>query len=48
MHALRRVLEGYGHHVTMIREARVGYVVYKDELQVIAEPFAETKKQSSP
>ena len=43
MHRLRRVLETNGYHVTMIREDRVGYVVYEDELQVVAEPFADTK-----
>jgi hypothetical protein len=42
MHRIKDVLESHGHHVTMIREDRVGYVVYEDELQVVAEPFADT------
>lgn len=42
MHHLKRVLESNGHPVTMIRETRVGYVVYEDALQVVAEPFSET------
>ena len=37
------VLEAHGYHVSMLREERVGYVVYKDEHQVIAEPFADTR-----
>jgi hypothetical protein len=27
----------------MISEARVGYVVYEDAFQVIAEPFSDTR-----
>jgi hypothetical protein len=27
----------------MLTETRVGYVVYEDDLQVVAEPFADTK-----
>jgi hypothetical protein len=37
------VLEAHGYHVSMLREERVGYVVYEDEHQVIAEPFADTR-----
>jgi hypothetical protein len=29
--------------VTMVRQARIGYVVYEDSDQVVAEPFAETR-----
>ena len=36
---LRVVLEAHGYHVSMLREERLGYVVYEDEHQVIAEPF---------
>ena len=43
MHQLRHVLESNGHVVTMIRESRVGYIVYEDSLQVVAEPFSETR-----
>lgn len=35
---LRVVLEHHGYHVSMLREERLGYVVYEDEHQVIAEP----------
>ncbi len=42
MHRLKETLESYGHPVTVIRETRVGYVVYEDDLQVVAEPFADT------
>jgi hypothetical protein len=40
---LRAVLEVYGYRVSMLREERLGYVVYEDEHQVIAEPFADTR-----
>jgi hypothetical protein len=40
---MRRVLEANGHLVHVVREDRVGYVVYRDEVQVIAEPFADTR-----
>jgi hypothetical protein len=43
MREIRLVLERYGHQVQMLTEARVGYVVYEDEYQVVAEPFAETR-----
>ena len=43
MHEIRLVLERYGHQVQMLTEARVGYVVYEDEYQIVAEPFSETK-----
>jgi hypothetical protein len=42
MHELRRTLEAYGHSVDLIREDRIGYVVYEDPVQVVAEPFADT------
>lgn len=31
-----------GHATTELRTERVGYVVYEDELQVVAEPFLDT------
>ena len=37
------VLEAHGYHVSMLHEERLGYVVYEDEHQVIAEPFADTR-----
>jgi hypothetical protein len=43
MHQLRDILEAHGHHVSMIRETRIGYVVYEDDFQVVAEPFADTQ-----
>jgi len=43
MQEIRRVLEQHGHVVEMISEARVGYVVYEDAFQVIAEPFSDTR-----
>lgn len=43
MHQMKSVLESNGHRVTMVQENRIGYVVYEDELQVVAEPFSETR-----
>lgn len=42
MHQIKAALEHYGHSVVMLSESRVGYVIYDDEFQVIAEPFSET------
>jgi hypothetical protein len=43
MHELKRILEINGHPVTIIREARVGFIIYEDDHQVVAEPFADTR-----
>jgi len=43
MHDLKRILERNGHSVEIVRENRVGYVVYEDEFQVVAEPFSDTR-----
>jgi hypothetical protein len=43
MHEIKRVLEANGHVVHIVREDRIGYVVYEDAVQVIAEPFADTR-----
>jgi hypothetical protein len=43
MHQIKRLLEDSGHAVWVIRVERVGYVVYEDEFQVIAEPFSDTQ-----
>jgi hypothetical protein len=42
MHQINTVLEQYGHPVVMLSEPRVGYVIYEDAFQVVAEPFSET------
>jgi hypothetical protein len=42
MYEIKRVLEANGYIVHVVREDRVGYIVYSDEAQVIAEPFADT------
>jgi hypothetical protein len=47
MHELKRVLEDNGQVVHLVREDRIGYVVYSDSVQVIAEPFADTRTSSS-
>jgi hypothetical protein len=43
MHRMKGILEKYGHPVTMLAETRIGYVVYEDEFQVVAEPFSDTQ-----
>jgi hypothetical protein len=43
MHQIKTVLELYGHPVVMLSEPRVGYVIYEDEFQVVAEPFSDTQ-----
>jgi hypothetical protein len=42
MRAYQRILETYGLSVETLRTSRPGYVVYEDEDQVVAYPFAET------
>jgi hypothetical protein len=43
MHEMKRVIEAEGRVVTVITEDRIGYVVYEDDFQVIAEPFSDTQ-----
>ena len=37
---LAKILESHGIPVKMLRTDRVGYIVYEDEFQIVAEPFA--------
>lgn len=39
---LASLLEEHGHSIDIIKTDLVGYIVYEDDVQVIAEPFAET------
>ena len=41
-HELAALLREHGVPVRMIKTAKVGYVVYEDEHQIVAEPFADT------
>jgi len=43
MHRIKVILESHGHPVSVICESRIGYLVYEDEFQVVAEPFADTR-----
>jgi hypothetical protein len=43
MHQIKGVLERYGLPVLMLSETRVGYVIYDDAFQIVAEPFADTR-----
>jgi hypothetical protein len=40
--AMTKIVEQYGIAVTVLRAERVGYVVYEDGFQIVAEPFSET------
>jgi hypothetical protein len=42
MHAVCRILNEHGLPTTMLTTDRPGYVVYEDEHQIAAEPFADT------
>lgn len=44
MREAAEILGRHGHHVEMLKESRPGYLVYEDEFQVVAEPFAESTK----
>lgn len=43
MHQIKGILDRYGHAVVVISEARVGYLIYEDGFQVVAEPFSDTQ-----
>jgi hypothetical protein len=36
------ILEHHGVSVRMLKADRVGYIVYEDEFQIVAQPFADT------
>jgi hypothetical protein len=43
MRAMAAIIEGRGIGVRVLRTERVGYVVYEDEFQIVAEPFADVE-----
>src|SRR5690606_32733006 len=42
MHVLAGLLDRNGYATEMIKSERPGYVVYEDDVQIIAEPFKDT------
>ncbi len=40
---LAAILDNHGVPVRTLKAQRVGYVVYEDEYQIVAEPFADTE-----
>lgn len=42
--ALKAVLDGAGYPIALLKARRVGFVVYEDAVQVVAEPFADTPR----
>ena len=41
--SLAATVAAYGYVVAEVRETRVGYVVHEDDVQVVAEPFRDTR-----
>ena len=41
--SLMAILQNHGVHVRMVKSNRVGYIVYEDEFQIVAEPFTGEK-----
>ncbi len=41
MRELVGILEHHGTSVQMLKATRVGYIVYEDEFQIVAQPFAD-------
>lgn len=39
---LKSILDDNGFAIEVIKEDRIGYVIFEDEYQVVAEPFADT------
>lgn len=44
MHRISAILKDHGHHVSMIKTSKPGYVVYEDEHQIVAEPFNDLRR----
>jgi len=42
MYEMAGILEAYGFGVDAIKTERIGYIVYEDQYQATAEPFADT------
>ena len=42
MREYQRLLEAYGQNVVILRTKRPGYVVFEDQYQIVAYPFADT------
>lgn len=42
MREMQRILEAYGVFAETLRTRRPGYVLYEDDHQVVAQPFADT------
>ena len=40
---LKAILDEFGYPSEVLKEERVGYIVYEDDHQIVAEPFADTR-----
>jgi hypothetical protein len=43
MREMAAILESHGQAVRVLKAQRVGYVVYEDEWQIVAEPFSDVE-----
>jgi hypothetical protein len=43
MYILKGIAEEYGYFINVVREDRIGYIIYEDEFQAVAEPFSDTR-----
>jgi len=37
------ILSEHGHFINEVKSTKPGYIVYEDEVQIVAEPYADTK-----
>lgn len=40
---MKNILDSNGFKIDVLKEKRIGYVLYEDEYQVVAEPFSDTE-----
>lgn len=39
---LTELLSRHGFHIEVLKSSRPGYIVYEDDIQIVAEPFFDT------
>ncbi len=43
MREIAHILSEHGHFINEVKSTRLGYIVYEDEVQIVAEPYADTQ-----
>ncbi len=43
MREISHILSEHGHFINEVKSTRLGYIVYEDEVQIVAEPYADTQ-----